>query len=594
MQHLAEKLSPFIVDACETLYGSTPDANSLNLQPTRKEFEGDITLVVFPFTRLAKKKPEEIAQQMGEFLLKSVDTITAFQVVKGFLNLSVKADYWMNQFSESVLSKDFGQLTPTGESVLVEYSSPNTNKPLHLGHIRNILLGHSVCRVLAARGNKVIKANLINDRGIHICKSMLAWQLWGEGETPESSGLKGDHLVGKYYVLFDKKYKIQVKELIASGLEEDKAKKEAQLLKEAQKMLVEWENGDEATLKLWKTMNDWVYAGFKVSYDRLGVEFDKFYYESDTYSLGKDVLLKGLEMGVLYKKDDGSIWADLRDQKLDDKLLLRGDGTSVYMTQDIGTAYLKYQDYKMNHSVYVVGDEQDYHFKVLFHVLDRLGNDWAKGLHHLSYGMVDLPSGKMKSREGTVVDADDLMDEMKDTARRKTEELGKTEGLSAEELDNLYHNLAMGALKFFLLKVEPKKRLLFNPEESIDFQGNTGPFIQYTYARIQAVKRKATDLGINAKFDTNYALSDDEKPMIVALCGYEEVIKLAGDEMSPALIANYAYELAKTFNKFYHDCTIVDAGAMESSSVRLAIADACGAVIEKAMFLLGVDVPERM
>src|SRR5476651_1721414 len=484
----------FIIDATlkalKHLYQADLSPAEISLQQTRKEFEGQITIVTFPFTKFSRKGPEQTGAEIGEYLKAELKEVSAFNVIKGFLNISLSDEYWIGQLYNQILPDDFAVAKPNGQKVMVEYSSPNTNKPLHLGHIRNNLLGYSVAQILAAAGYEVVKANLVNDRGIHICKSMLAWQLWGNGETPESAGLKGDHLVGKYYVIFDREYKKQIDELKQSGQTEEEAKKNAPVIKQAQEMLQRWEAGDEEVIDLWKTMNSWVYAGFADTYKNLGVSFDKFYYESNTYILGKDIIDEGLEKGVFFRKDDNSVWIDLTAEGLDEKLVLRSDGTSVYMTQDLGTAQLKYNDFHMDSSIYVVGNEQDYHFKVLFLILQKLGKTWAKGLYHLSYGMVDLPSGKMKSREGTVVDADDLIDEMEKTAKEQTEALGKVNDSTEQEKLELYHTIGMGALKYFLLKVDPKKRLLFNPKESVDFQGHTGPFIQYTHARIKSVLNK--------------------------------------------------------------------------------------------------------
>ncbi|MDB5152114.1 MAG: Arginine--tRNA ligase, partial [Mucilaginibacter sp.] len=479
------------VKAVNALYQTDLSAADISLQPTRKEFEGQITIVTFSFTKISRKSPEQTGAEIGEFLKNEVKEISGFNVIKGFLNISLSDAYWIDKFYTEILSDDFASFKPNGKKVMVEYSSPNTNKPLHLGHVRNNLLGYSVAEILKADGYEVVKANLVNDRGIHICKSMLAWQKFGNGETPESTGEKGDHLVGKYYVLFDKEYKSQIEELKSFGQTEEEAKKNAPIIKEAQEMLQQWEAGNEAVISLWKTMNLWVYDGFGKTYKALGVDFDKFYYESDTYLLGKDIVDEGLAKGVFFKKEDGSVWIDLTAEGLDEKLVLRADGTSVYMTQDLGTAQLKYNDFHMNESIYVVGNEQDYHFKVLFLILQKLGKQWAKGLYHLSYGMVDLPSGRMKSREGTVVDADDLVDEMNQTAKEQTEALGKVTEYTEEEKLQLYHTIGMGALKYFLLKVDPKKRLLFDPNESVDFQGHTGPFIQYTHARIRSVLSRA-------------------------------------------------------------------------------------------------------
>ncbi|RZM19364.1 MAG: arginine--tRNA ligase, partial [Pedobacter sp.] len=533
------------------LYNETVAEGVINIQDTRKEFEGQVTIVVFPIIRFSKKSPEQTANDLGNYLVENLEEVAAFNVVKGFLNLSIADSYWLNLFNTKLLSPDFGTFKPNGKKVMVEYSSPNTNKPLHLGHVRNNLLGYSVAELLKAVGYEVFKVNLVNDRGIHICKSMLAWQKWGNGETPESAFLKGDHLVGKYYVIFDKEYKKEIEALKAGGQTEDEAKKNAPLIQEAQKMLLDWESGDAGVLALWSKMNGWVYEGFEVTYKNLGVDFDKYYYESNTYLLGKGTVEEGLAKGVFFKKPDGSVWIDLTADGLDQKLVLRADGTSVYITQDLGTAEMKYDDFKMDESIYVVGNEQDYHFKVLFLILEKLGKTWAKGLHHLSYGMVDLPSGKMKSREGTVVDADDLIAEMIETARQKTEVLGKVNDFDEEEKDHLYYQIGLGALKYFLLKVEPKKRLLFDPNESIDFQGNTGPFIQYTHARIKSLLAKAefsrskslTDIGLNAT----------ELQLILLLKRFPIEVEAAAKVYSPALMANYLYEVAKMFNKFYHE-----------------------------------------
>lgn len=576
-----------------SLYQTEVASDSIVIQETRKEFEGQVTVVIFPFTRFSKLSPEQTGSQIGEYLQQHVTEIVGFNVIKGFLNLSVSDSYWVSQLLDEVLLESFGQLPANGQRVMVEYSSPNTNKPLHLGHIRNNLLGYSVSEILSASGYDVIKVNLVNDRGIHICKSMLAWQLFGNGETPESSGLKGDHLVGKYYVIFDKEYKKQIEELVATGQTEEEAKKNASVIKQAQEMLLKWEAGDKDVLELWQMMNGWVYAGFDITYKRLGVDFAKYYYESDTYLLGKDTIQEGLDKGVFFKKEGGSVWIDLTEDGLDQKLVLRADGTSVYITQDLGTAQLKYDDYKMDKSIYVVGNEQDYHFKVLFLILQKLGKTWAKGLFHLSYGMVDLPSGKMKSREGTVVDADELMDDMVQTARERTEELGKVDGFSAAEKADLYDMIGLGALKFFLLKVEPKKRLLFDPNESIDFQGHTGPFIQYTHARIRSVLSKA---GYSTKISADYpaSLTLLEKELIVVLAKYPDVVQSAASEYSPAMIANYIYELAKLYNKFYHEESILKAEDLKVKNFRLDLSAAASAVIRKGMKLLGIRVPERM
>jgi len=580
------------VKAVKELYQTKIKESDVSLQETRKEFEGQVTIVTFPFTRFSKKSPEQTGNEIGAYLQKELTEIAGFNVIKGFLNISLSDEYWKSILYSTILSDEFAAFEPNGKKVMVEYSSPNTNKPLHLGHVRNNLLGFSVAEILAAAGFEVIKTNLVNDRGIHICKSMLAWQKFGNGETPESTGMKGDHLVGKYYVLFDKEYKKQIDELKQIGRTEDEAKKNAPIIKEAQEMLQKWEAGDKEVISLWKTMNSWVYAGFDATYKSLGVSFDKYYYESNTYLLGKDIVDEGLEKGVFFKKDDGSVWIDLTAEGLDEKLVLRSDGTSVYMTQDMGTAQLKYNDYHMDKSIYVVGNEQDYHFKVLFTILKRLGKEGADGLFHLSYGMVDLPSGKMKSREGTVVDADDLMAEMVQTAKQQTETMGKVEGFGEEEKLQLYHTIGMGALKYFLLKVDPKKRLLFDPNESVDFQGHTGPFIQYTHARIRSVLNRA-DFKMEGKVYTQ-ALADVERDLVVSLSQFPETIKLAADGYSPAIIANYVYELAKTYNKFYHEKSILQAEDEESKQFRLQLSAASGKVINKAMKLLGIEVPERM
>ena len=580
------------LDAVKALYNAELKESDINLQETRKEFEGEITVVTFPLTRLSKQSPEQTGNAIGAFLVSNLSQVSGFNVIKGFLNISLTDTFLLNKFKKEILSEEYGKAAPNGKKVMVEYSSPNTNKPLHLGHIRNNLLGYSVSEILSANGYEVIKANLVNDRGIHICKSMLAWQKFGNGETPESTGLKGDKLVGNYYVIFDKEYKKQIEELKAQGQTEDEAKKNAPLMKEAQQMLQKWEAGDEQVIALWKTMNSWVYAGFDVTYKRLGVSFDKYYYESDTYLLGKDIIEEGLQKGVFFKKDDNSVWIDLTADGLDEKLVLRGDGTSVYITQDLGTAQLKYDNYIVDESIYVVGNEQDYHFKVLFLILEKLGKSWAKGLYHLSYGMVDLPSGKMKSREGTVVDADDLIQEMFDTAKQRTEELGKVEGFTEDEKEKLYNMIGLGALKYFLLKVEPKKRLLFDPNESIDFQGHTGPFIQYTHARICSVLGKAGDSEFS--FEAIESFSAVERELILSLSKYPGILAVAGREHSPAEIANYVYELAKLYNKFYHEEPILKVEDTQLRNFRLALSKSTASVIKKGMNLLGIEVPERM
>lgn len=562
------------------------------LQETRKEFDGDLTLVVFPFVRAAKKKPEEIAEEIGAKLLE-MKAIAGFNVVNGFLNLSLDRGVYVDQFKTFSSDLNFGLPAPGSKGAyIVEYSSPNTNKPLHLGHIRNNLLGYSVAEILKANGVAVTKVQIINDRGIHICKSMLAWQEYGNGETPDSSGLKGDHLVGKYYVKFDQVYKEEIKALIAEGKTEEDAKKQAPSLLKAQQMLLKWEEGDAGVVALWKTMNDWVYNGFNTTYAKLGVDFDKNYYESQTYVLGKDDVTKGLESGVFYKKEDGSVWIDLESDGLDHKLVLRSDGTSVYMTQDIGTAIQRFKDFEAKGMTYVVGNEQDYHFKVLFLILSKLGYAWAEQLHHLSYGMVDLPSGKMKSREGTVVDADDLIDGMVADAEAISKELGKLEGLEEAEQQELFTTLGLGALKYFILKVDPKKRMLFNPAESIDFNGHTGPFIQYAYARIQSLQRKAPQ---GAVVDwTALTLNEDETVVIKALLQFPEVMDQAARNFSPAVLANYTYELVKKYNGFYQNNSILKAETEQSIAFRLLLSKKVGEVIKASMNCLGIQVPNRM
>jgi arginyl-tRNA synthetase len=580
--------------AVKALYNQELAESQISLQDTRPEFEGQLTIVVFPIVRFSKKSPEVTANELGAYLQENVEEITAFNVIKGFLNLSISEAYWLKLFNNEVLKPDFGIIPSSGKKVMVEYSSPNTNKPLHLGHVRNNLLGYSVSELLKANGAEVFKVNLVNDRGIHICKSMLAWQKWSNGETPESSGIKGDHLVGKYYVIFDKEYKKEIDALKAAGQTEEEAKKNASLIKEAQAMLLAWENGDPEVKELWSKMNGWVYDGFAVSYKNLGVDFDKYYYESNTYLLGKDTVEEGLSKGVFFKKEDGSVWIDLTEDGLDQKLVLRADGTSVYITQDLGTAQMKYDDFAMDESIYVVGNEQDYHFKVLFLILEKLGKTWAKGLHHLSYGMVDLPNGKMKSREGTVVDADDLVKEMIETAKQKTEALGKINDFSEEEKETLYHNIGLGALKYFLLKVEPKKRLLFDPAESIDFQGNTGPFIQYTHARIKSLLNKAGYTSA-ATTTADLTLSNTELEMIMLLAKYPAEIAIAAKGFSPASLANYLYEVAKMFNKFYHEVPpIIKEENAEMRQLRLNLSAVVANILKAGMRLLGITVPERM
>ena len=570
------------------------EENNISLQPTKKDFEGSYTFVVFPYVKALRKSPVELGNAIGNYLVANSGVVSAFNVVQGFLNLSIADSAWVDLFTGIFKDKTFGQLPDKNETVMVEYSSPNTNKPLHLGHLRNNFLGFSVAQILSANGYKVVKTNLVHDRGIHICKSMLAYQKFGNSETPESSGLKGDHLVGKYYVEFDKHYKVEIKALEEKGLSEDDAKKQAPLLLEAQEMLLKWENNDPETIALWEKMNEWVFAGFGLTYEKMGVSFDKIYRESNTYLLGKKFVEEGLKSGVFFQKEDNSVWIDLTDEGLDQKLVLRKDGTSVYITQDLGTAELKYNDFKMSKSVYVVGNEQDYHFEVLFKTIKKLDRPYTEGLYHLSYGMVDLPSGKMKSREGTVVDADDLMQEMTDTARERTLELGKTEGFSDTEANELYDTLAMGALKYFLLKVDPKKRMLFNPEESIDFQGHTGPFIQYTHARICSILRKAHAQGIIGKTTDYPVLQESEREVIYLLSQYQQILADAGRELSPALISLFAYDVAKAYNRFYNEVNIFNEPNKDAQQFRVAFSGVVGETIQKAMSLLGIKVPSRM
>ncbi len=568
---------------------------TIALQPTRKDFEGFYTFVVFPYVKALRKSPVEIGNAIGNYLVSNTTVVSTFNVVQGFLNISIADTAWKDTFNHLRSEASFGQLAAKNETVMVEYSSPNTNKPLHLGHLRNNFLGYSVAQILDANGYDVIKANLVNDRGIHICKSMLAYQKFGQNETPASADMKGDHLVGKYYVEFDKHYKVEIEALKAEGLSEDDAKKQAPLMKEAQEMLLKWEQGDEEVVALWQKMNDWVFDGFNQTYETMGVSFDKIYKESNTYLLGKETVEEGLASGVFFQKEDGSVWIDLADEGLDQKLVLRKDGTSVYITQDMGTADLKYKDFGMSKSLYVVGNEQDYHFEVLFKILKKLGRPYAEGCYHLSYGMVDLPSGKMKSREGTVVDADDLMQEMKDTARERTNELGKIDGFTPEEAEELYSTLAMGALKYFLLKVDPKKRMLFNPAESIDFQGNTGPFIQYTHARICSILKKAESQNINIVEASAYtSLHEVEREIIFALSEYPRKVADAGREYSPALIAQYVYDLAKSYNRLFAELSIFSAESPEAMQFRVQLSKAVGETIKKAMALLGIKVPTRM
>ena len=587
-----------IIAAIKELYDQDVAAESIQLQKTRKEFEGDFTLVVFPFLKMSKKRPEETAQEIGEKIAAMQPLVSGFNVIKGFLNLSIATTYWIDLL-HSIEKNDMWGITKADEKsplIMVEYSSPNTNKPLHLGHIRNNLLGYALSNILAANGNKVVKTNIVNDRGIHICKSMLAWQKWGNGETPASAGKKGDHLIGDYYVAFDKHYKAELNELMAGGMTKEEAEAASPLMAEAREMLVKWEAGDNEVRNLWSTMNGWVYEGFDETYKRLGVDFDKIYYESDTYLEGKETVLGGLEKGIFYRRDDNSVWADLTADGLDEKLLLRSDGTSVYMTQDIGTAQLRFRDYPIDKMVYVVGNEQNYHFQVLSLLLDKLGFAWGKGLVHFSYGMVELPEGKMKSREGTVVDADDLMDEMTRTARETSEELGgKLSGLTEEEANNIYRIIGLGALKYFMLKVDARKNMLFNPKESIDFNGNTGPFIQYTYARTRSIERKAIESGVEAIANaTPASISEKECSIIRLLNDFPAVVRQAGNDYSPSAIASYAYELAKEYNQFYHDFSILREENADTKAFRILLTRNVGKVIKTAMNLLGIEVPERM
>ncbi len=594
ISNLKEKITEGVTD----LYGQEIDEKLIQIQSTRKDFTGDFTVVTFPLLRFSKKSPEQTGEDLGKYLTDNIEEIKSFNVIKGFLNLELNQNFWLDQFKTAWQDKNFGIRLPdkNSKTVLVEYSSPNTNKPLHLGHIRNNLLGYSIAKIFEANNNNVIKTNIVNDRGIHICKSMLAWQKWGNGETPESSGMKGDFLVGKYYVKFDQEYKKEIQQLISEGKSKEEAEQNARLILQAREMLRKWEAGDNEVVALWKKMNNWVYEGFDVTYKKLGVDFDKIYYESDTYKVGKELVLKGLEKGKLIKEEDGSVWADLTNKGLDKKILLRSDGTSVYMTQDIGTAYLRYKDYQFDKHVYVVGNEQDYHFKVLKIVLEELGFPWAKNIQHLSYGMVELPEGKMKSREGTVVDADDLIADMVSTARQISQELGKLDGLSNEEIEKIIHTIALGALKYFLLKVDPKKNMVFNPKESIDFNGNTGPFIQYTYARIQSLARKAAENKLDAENYQKEKLNLDTKEvqLIKSINKFTGIVSEAGENQNPAIVANYVYELVKEYNQFYHDFSILKEENEDLKRFRLQLSVLTGRVIKQAMALLGIDVPEKM
>lgn len=603
---IEDKLVASVLSGLKALYGQEVPEKMVQLQKTKKEFEGHLTLVVFPFLKMSKKGPEQTAQEIGEYLKANEPAVAAFNVIKGFLNLTIASATWIELLNEIQADEQYGlvQATETSPLVMIEYSSPNTNKPLHLGHVRNNLLGNALANIVAANGNKVVKTNIVNDRGIHICKSMLAWKKYGNGETPETSGKKGDHLVGDYYVSFDKHYKAEVKELMAQftaqGMSDDEAKAKAEaespLMQEAREMLVKWEAGDPEVRGLWEMMNNWVYAGFDETYKKMGVSFDKIYYESNTYLEGKEKVMEGLEKGFFYKKEDGSVWADLTAEGLDHKLLLRGDGTSVYMTQDIGTAKLRFADYPIDKMIYVVGNEQNYHFQVLSILLDKLGFEWGKGLVHFSYGMVELPEGKMKSREGTVVDADDLMEEMISTAKETSQELGKLDGLTQEEAEDIARIVGLGALKYFILKVDARKNMTFNPKESIDFNGNTGPFIQYTYARIQSVLRKAAESGIviPEQIPAGIELSEKEEGLIQMVADFAAVVKQAGEDYSPSIIANYTYDLVKEYNQFYHDYSILREENEAVKIFRIALSANVAKVVRLGMGLLGIEVPSRM
>lgn len=595
---IEQQLSAAIRSAIQTLYGVAIAPEQAVLQKTKKEFEGHLTLVVFPFLRISKKTPEQTAQEIGEYLLEHEPSVASFNVIKGFLNLTVAGSNWIEMLNAMHAQETYGITHPAEEAplVMIEYSSPNTNKPLHLGHVRNNLLGYSLSEILKANGNRVIKTNIVNDRGIHICKSMLAWQKWGEGVTPESSGKKGDHLVGDFYVMFDKHYREEVGQLVASGLSKEEAEARSPLMAEAREMLRRWEAGDAEVRELWNRMNGWVYDGFDRTYKRLGVDFDKIYYESETYLEGREKVLEGLKKGLFYRRDDGSVWADLRPEGLDEKILLRSDGTSVYMTQDIGTAKLRFDDYPIDKMIYVVGNEQNYHFQVLSILLDKLGFAFGKGLIHFSYGMVELPEGKMKSREGTVVDADDLMDEMIATARDISNELGKLDGLSPSEADDIIRVIGLGSLKYFILKVDPRKNMTFNPKESIDFNGNTGSFIQYTYARIRSVLRKAEEQGlvIPEQLPTDTPVNAKEQTLIGSLADFASTVKEAGETYSPACIANYIYDLVREFNQFYHDYTILGESDERIRQLRLTLSAETAKIVRSAMSLLGIEMPERM
>ncbi len=596
--NIKAEIAASIASAFKELFDAELGQEAIVLQPTRKDFAGSHTFVCFPFLKQSKKGPEQTGAALGEFVKNEVEAVANYNVVKGFLNFELSDAVWIEQFNATCANSNFGQLPVSGKEIMVEYSSPNTNKPLHLGHLRNNFLGYSVAEILKANGHKVSKVQIINDRGVHICKSMLAWQKFGAGQTPASSGKKGDKLVGDYYVKFDQEYKKEIEQLVADGVDPEQAKKEAPLIQEVQTMLKLWEDRDEAVVSLWKKMNGWVYEGFDATYKRMGVDFDKLYYESDTYLLGKDEVSKGIDKGVFFKKEDGSVWVDLTGDGLDEKLLLRGDGTSLYMTQDIGTAILRFRDCPaLSQQIYTVGNEQEYHFKVLFLILDKLGFEWAKECYHLSYGMVDLPSGKMKSREGTVVDADDLMQEVHEAAKERTEELGKIDGFSEQEANDLYETIGLAALKYYLLKVDPRKRMMFDPNESVELHGNTGPFIQYVHARTSAVVRKATELGLFESIESGTGVADlqpIEQALIQQIVGYEDKLKEAAKEYSPAIIAQFSYELAKEYNKFYSEVSIFNEPDQEKLKFRVLLSAVVGKTLKKSMALLGANCPDRM
>ncbi len=585
-------LAEATVSSIAKLYGETVEASTIQVQSTKKEFEGDFTVVVFPLLRISRKDPVQTGEDIGQHLVENCEEVVGYNVVKGFLNLHISSAYWLTQLQKALITKNFGYaFNETGKTYMVEYSSPNTNKPLHLGHLRNIFLGYSVAEILKANGHKVFKTQIINDRGIHICKSMLAWKKFANGETPESAGIKGDHFVGKYYVMFDKHYKEQMEPLMDQGMSKEQAMQEAPIFKEAQQMLQKWEQGDQETVELWKKMNQWVYDGFGSSYETMGVDFDKLYYESDTYLLGKSVVDEGLEKGVFYRKDDGSVWCDLTDEGLDEKLVLRRDGTAVYMTQDIGTAIERYKDFKIDGMIYTVGNEQEYHFKVLFLILKKLGYPFWEGLYHLSYGMVELPSGKMKTREGTVVDADEIMNEVISEAKLKTQERGHIEGLSEKQKEELYAMIGLAGLKYYLLRVDPRKGMMFNPEESIDLNGNTGPFIQYTYARIQSLLEK---VGEQVQVDNSVQITDVDQKLIIELLKFPSVVADAGTQLDPSVLVNYIFDLVKQYNSFYQSFNISKEQNLGLKSVRVATSVLCANVVKNTMSLLGAEVPQKM